>query len=174
MEPDARPLVGREPELRRLETALARVDRREAACVALVGEPGIGKTRLLDELCDRANVRRCLVLDARASEYERDLPFGIFADALDDYLASLPPGRLEAIRGEDAAALGPIFPALAAGDAQTPTGAHQTERHRAYRAVRGLLGRLAARSPVVLALDDVHWSDDASVELISYLDTGSC
>ena len=66
-----------------------RLDDDSAAMLYLVGEPGIGKTRLLAELQARAHGLRHLVLGGRAAEFERDLPFGLFVAALDDYLASL-------------------------------------------------------------------------------------
>ena len=59
--------------------------------MAIVGEPGIGKSRLLGELCRRGEERGYLVLDGRAAEFERDIPFGLVVDALNDYLGSLEP-----------------------------------------------------------------------------------
>ena len=57
----------------------------------LVGEPGIGKTRLLAELAARADAERQLVLSGSASELERDLPFSVFVDALDEYVRGIDP-----------------------------------------------------------------------------------
>ena len=57
--------------------------------VELVGEAGIGKTRLLRELAARAEQRGDLVLSGSASELERNLPFSVFVDALDEYVESL-------------------------------------------------------------------------------------
>jgi ATP/maltotriose-dependent transcriptional regulator MalT len=61
-----------------------------------------------------------------------------------------------------------VFPVLA-GLSSTSSGGLQEERYRAYRAVRTLLGRLARQRPLVLVLDDVHWADAASIELLAYL-----
>ena len=55
----------------------------------LAGEPGIGKTRLLGELPRRPQRRGCLVLGARATEFERDAPYGLWVDALDPHLEAL-------------------------------------------------------------------------------------
>src|ERR1044072_6381835 len=82
-------IVGRRAELETLGHALAALDEGSAAMLYVVGEPGIGKTRLLAELHAQALARRHLVLAGRAAEFERDLPFGLFVAALDDYLASL-------------------------------------------------------------------------------------
>jgi predicted ATPase/DNA-binding NarL/FixJ family response regulator len=139
-----------------------------APVVEVVGEPGIGKTRLLAELCARAEERGHLVLSGRAAEFERDLPFGVLLDALDDYVGSLQPRVLESIREDHLRELASIFPSLsdAPGGA---SGALLTERYRAHRAVRVLLERLATRRPIVLALDDLHWADDGALELVSHL-----
>jgi len=77
-------LVGRTKELGSLDHALAELDRGRPAALELVGEPGIGKTRLLAELANRADARGQLVLSGSASEHEQDLPFWVFVDALDE------------------------------------------------------------------------------------------
>jgi DNA-binding NarL/FixJ family response regulator len=89
-------------------------------------------------------------------------------DALDDYLASLRPAVFSRLGDQDVAELARMFPSLGKLDAQT-TVAPGDERYRSHRAVRALLERLAARQPVVVALDDVHWADEASLELVSHL-----
>ena len=160
-------LVGRSDELAALQRALDGL-ADGAAAVEVVGEPGIGKTRLLGELCERADAGKALVLRAGASEMEQSVPFAVFVAALDDYLASLNPRVFEALGEQDVAELARTFPSLAelADDTSATAG---DERHRTHRAVRDLLQRLAARQPVVLALDDLHWADDASLELTSHL-----
>ena len=109
-------LVGRSAELGVIDTALAGLERRSFGALELVGEPGIGKTRLLGELASRADDAGHLVLSGSASELERELPFWVFVDALDEYLESLEPRRLGALDDEVVADLGGIFPALAGGD----------------------------------------------------------
>ena len=81
-------LVGREVEIGRLEAALDTAGAGDAACLALEGEPGIGKSRLLTELRRRAEERGHIVLHGQAAEFERDLPFGVVSETLDPYLAA--------------------------------------------------------------------------------------
>lgn len=107
------PLVGRDEELASLERALGSLESAGSLVVEIVGEPGIGKTRLLSELCRRAEERRLLVLERRASEFARGEPFGVFIDALDDYLASLNPRSLQRHGEEWMRELGAVFPSLA-------------------------------------------------------------
>ena len=161
-------LVGRAAELGSVDHLLAQLDGGKSAAVELVGEPGIGKTRLLAELAARADVRGHLVLSGCAAELERDLPFWVFVDALDEYVHGLDPHRLDALDDEVRAELATVFPSLA-GLASGRTTAIQHERYRSHRAVCVLLERLAQTQPVVLVLDDFHWADPASVELLGAL-----
>ena len=87
-------LVGRTGEVGQIEDALAALAEGGPAVIELVGEPGIGKTRLLAELARRADARGQIVLSGSASELERDLPFWVFVDALYDYVRGLEPERL--------------------------------------------------------------------------------
>src|SRR4051794_9388124 len=75
-------LVGRAAELASIERSLEALRDGGSDAVVLVGEPGIGKTRLLRELAARAEQRGYLVLPGSGSELERDLPFSVFVDAL--------------------------------------------------------------------------------------------
>ncbi len=161
-------LVGRSDELGALERALEELDRGCSDAVELVGEPGIGKTRLLGELAARAELRGYLVLIGSASELERDLPFSVFVDALDEYVEGLDPKRLDALADDVRAELAHVLPSLSAL-AGKGEPAPQHERYRSHRAVRALLEQLAHTSPLVLVLDDLHWADSASVELLSGL-----
>ncbi|WP_028067479.1 AAA family ATPase [Solirubrobacter soli] len=94
MAPAAANLVGRSAQLAALDDALDTVAGRRAAIAALAGEPDMGKTRLLAELAARADARGLLVRSGSASELEAGLPFGVFVDALDEYLEGLEPRRL--------------------------------------------------------------------------------
>src|SRR5215211_3265226 len=128
-------LVGRAEELGALDQLLVELETGEPAATALVGEPGIGKTRLLTELAARADARGHLVLGGSASELERDLPFWVFVDALDEYLQGLPPRRLEAIDEDVRSELAHVFPSLARFEA-AGGAVSQHERYRTYRRAR--------------------------------------
>jgi predicted ATPase/DNA-binding CsgD family transcriptional regulator len=166
--PVAEHLVGRADALGTVARALGELDRGRSVALAVLGEPGIGKTRLLAELAARGETRGHLVLSGSASELERDLPFGVIVDALDDYLQGVEPRRLDALDGDVRAALGGVFPSLVRF-AASPAAMVQHERYRSHRAVRDLLERLTAVKPLVLVLDDLHWADTASVDLLGAL-----
>jgi predicted ATPase len=159
------PLVGRADEVAVLEQALDVVERGRFGAIELVGEPGIGKTRLLQELTARAEARGDLVLSGSASELERALPFSIFVHALDEYVEGLDPEVLSSFGDDVQAELAHVFPALSTL-ARGRDVALQHERYRSHRAVRKLLELLAQSRPLVVVLDDFHWADAASVELL--------
>ena len=157
-------LVGRERELGAADGAIADVLGGESRVLAVLGETGIGKSALLDALHERAAAAGLLVLDGRAAEHERDVPFGLVIDALDDHVATLHPRRIESVGADLAAALPSAAPAGAA-----PAAPGAGERFRCHRALRALLEMLSRERPVALLLDDLHWADDASIELVLHL-----
>jgi DNA-binding NarL/FixJ family response regulator len=164
----AGPIVGRESALAQLDATLDAVSAGTPACLAVEGEPGIGKTRLLGELNDRAEQRGFLVLAGSATEFERELPFSVWVDALDAYVASQEHRLHEAWDADLIGELAAILPTLrSAGEAGSRSVAD--ERYRAHRALRRLLEFLAGERPVVVILDDLHWSDEASIALLAAL-----
>jgi DNA-binding NarL/FixJ family response regulator/tetratricopeptide (TPR) repeat protein len=161
-------IVGRGAELEALSSALDALEAGEPGWIAVEGEPGIGKTRLLDELRAFAEDRGHLVLAGGAAEFERDMPFSVWADALDAYVAAQDLTAADRFNDELAAELAGILPSLRrTGAVADPSIAD--ERFRAHRAVRDLLELLAAGRPLVLVLDDLQWVDRASSELLAAL-----
>jgi tetratricopeptide (TPR) repeat protein len=160
-------LVGRTDELALIENVLAAAEAERAVVLEITGAPGIGKTSLLAELGRRAEERRYLVLDGRASELERDLPYWIFVDALDEYLRTVDQGWIEELDRSYEGELSRIFPVLTG--VTPPQGTVLDERYRVHRAVRSLLEELARTRPLVLLLDDLHWADPASIDLVGAL-----
>ena len=162
-------LVGREHELAELDRALGRLANRQPWVIQLVGEPGIGKSRLLAELAQRAEARRCLVLIGRAAEFEQDVPFGAIIDALNDHLGTLGSAVVRALQPQALQELAQVFPSLSGFADDTAARRGQADRYRFHYALRAVLERLAARRPVLIALDDVHWADPATCEVIAHL-----
>jgi tetratricopeptide (TPR) repeat protein len=160
------PLVGRDSEAKDLRGALATAWSGDARTVFIVGEAGIGKSRLAEALAEDAIAQGGRALLARAWESEQ-LPFQLWIDAARDgnvlsdreLLESLPPGgRTE---------LGRLFPEL--GEAVSPRSAGRQGAAALFEAVRELLDRLGERQPLVLVLDDVHWADEMSLRLLFFL-----
>ena len=157
-------LVGRGTEIGEIERAVEAARGGEMRALAVVGEAGIGKSALLDAAAVAAERAGMLVLRGRAAEHEREVPFGLAVDALDDHVAGLHPSRLAAVGPE----LGAVLPA--AGEAGPPVAeAGAAERFRHHRGLRSLLELLGRECPVALLLDDLHWADEASAELVLHL-----
>jgi DNA-binding SARP family transcriptional activator len=152
------PLVGRKPEMDRLLSLLEQVaTRRRAHVLLLTGEPGVGKTRLMAELTAAVRGRGGTVLEASAYEAETRRPYGPWVDAL----RRVPAFSIGKTIGSD---LAPLLPEL---PHDTPAG---PSRERLFGAVAEFIAaRAHIAAPVLLAFDDVHWCDEASVELLHYV-----
>ncbi len=156
--------VGRSSELQALDAALDAAERGAPAAVEIVGPAGIGKSRLLAEVGRRADARGHIVLTGAGAEYEQDLPFWPFVDALDEYVTGVEPRRLERLDPLVRAELGQVLPSLAEAGTGPAPALH--ERYRIHRAIRELLEQLAATKPLVLVLDDFHWADASSTDVL--------
>src|SRR5918997_6280397 len=112
MDATAEPLVGRDSEIEVLDRLLAGTRGGGARFATVSGEPGIGKTSLLAELARRARGADCLVLEGRATELERELPFGLVVDALDAHLDALDARAFHRLAADDVGELAAVFPSL--------------------------------------------------------------
>jgi predicted ATPase/class 3 adenylate cyclase len=162
--PGAR-LVGRDQELEDALKHVHEVLAGRGGLLLIFGEPGIGKTRLLRELCARFDGARSPVgeplwLAGRCASYGESLPYLPFRGVLGDWLG-VPPSDPEI----DADALAPILGFGAEVQKLDP----EDVQHRAFDAVRTLLERRAREGPVMLVLDDMQWADSSSVALLEYL-----
>jgi predicted ATPase len=158
-------MVGRAGEREAIAGALRGLAEARGAVVAIEGEPGIGKSRLLDHLAVSAGADGATVLGARASEFESDLPYALWTEALDGHLADLGDRRVAQLGLAQPAALAAVLPALGKVATEETSG----DRHRTHRALRDLLERLAAVRPLVLWMDDVHWADPPSFDALAAL-----
>lgn len=161
---DAPTLVGRRWELAYLSERLEHVSGGTARIVVLTGEPGVGKTRLLAELANRAR-RRALVLLGRGSPLSASIPFAILAEAVETHLRTVGPEELDALVRERGAELSAALPTVAAVRGSAPAAG----RLAVLEALARLITRLAERQPVLLALDDLHQADASTWEFVGYL-----
>jgi DNA-binding SARP family transcriptional activator len=137
-------LVGRDAELDRLRAAVATtIEQRRCRAVLLLGEPGIGKSRLLDAAAALARNAGAVVLEAAAYEAESIRPFALFIDAL----RKLEPAAATAVfdRGDSA------------------------NRDRLFERLAELVAARAGTQPVALKFDDLQWSDESSAAALHYV-----
>ncbi len=143
-------LVGRDDECQAIDAALAAP--HEAPVLLLLGEPGIGKTRLLDHLAERADARGLRLIRARCFEAEAVRPYGFWIDAL----RGLP---TDGASEPELAAVAPLIGG--------PIGT--VSREQLFEAAAALLDGLAARQPLAVVVDDLQWIDDASAALLHFV-----
>src|SRR5262249_13199479 len=136
--PMTTPIRGREPELKVVRDLAATLARRRGGVVVVEGPPGIGKTRLLEEVGARAG-RGVRALFGQGFEYQQTVPFApLFSATLH---ADPPIGQASALRRLHAADL----------------------RYLVVQELQSALGAAAARQPIQIVLDDLHWADHATL-----------
>lgn len=164
------PLVGRRDEIARFRRTLSTLDFGGGGITTVTGEPGIGKSRLLDDLAIMAAEEQRTVLLGRATEFERHEPFGVLVDALDEAVEAALGADPRLIDGHARHLLMPVLPALRRqGNTANPTTLAAGDRVGRCRELRRLLRTLASARPIVLLLDDAHWVDHGSAEFLDYL-----
>ena len=161
------PLIGRAVELDRLLAELRQARDGGGRLIAVLGEAGIGKTRLVDALVGEGVRQGFRIVQGRGYESEQILPFGLWVNALRASGVTADQDALEALDPAWRRELGRLFPELRARDRREgPTSENYL---RLFEAIVQLVGCLAARGPLLLVLEDLHWADQTSVRLLSFL-----
>ncbi|MFJ1764239.1 AAA family ATPase [Amycolatopsis sp. NPDC088138] len=179
------PLVARTHEMRRLRAAFARAERGEAGAVLLSGDAGVGKTRLLTALGEHVAACGALVLTGRCIDVrEGGLPYLPFAEALAPLGVAADPAVAAAVRARPA--LGRLLPQgqgleepraaehapMTSNDRETmvrPRPEQDLGQLQLFDAVLGVLTEIAESRPVVILLEDLHWADASTRNLLSFL-----
>jgi class 3 adenylate cyclase len=169
---DAPPLIGRAVELVALERRWEEARGGRAGVAMLVGEPGIGKTRLATEFCRAAYADGALVLLGRCYE-ESLVPYQSFVEALRHYVSETPLDELRLQLGAHRATLARLVPELADAGAQDLAGSSsespEREQFRLFEAVASLLRAVAEEHPLILVLDDLQWADAPTLLLLRHV-----
>jgi DNA-binding SARP family transcriptional activator/tetratricopeptide (TPR) repeat protein len=160
------PLIGREPEMAQLRWALGEADRGRGRLIALIGEAGVGKSRLVGEMAAEAHSTTRLVLVGRCYESERILPFAPWLEILKaareladaEWLADLPP----VMRRE----LGRLLPEVGTKDGEAGPA---PDYLMLFEGVSLLMEHAADRRPLLVILEDLHWADEMSVRLLAFV-----
>ncbi|MGB9376495.1 MAG: AAA family ATPase, partial [Mycobacteriales bacterium] len=157
--------VGRTAEFDLLTSALSDARSGRPSLVLLGGEAGVGKTRLVDEFTQRSRAEGVRVLVGGNVELgEEGMPFAPVSAALRGLLRDLTPEQTTALLEPGREDLARLLPELGPVGTRTEAG-----RGRLFEVLIGLLERLAQESPLLLIVEDLHWADRSTRELLAYL-----
>jgi class 3 adenylate cyclase len=164
--------VGRDRELASLREVVDASFGGRGSMIMIVGEPGIGKTRLAEEAGVYARLRGAQLLIGRCYETEASLPYIPFVQAIRSYVMERPPDALREELGDGAADVAKLvseirqrIPDLA----EAPQVEPEQERFRLFESVAAFLVAASSATPIVLLLDDLHWADKPSLLLLQHL-----
>ncbi|WP_333767178.1 helix-turn-helix transcriptional regulator [Streptomyces sp. IBSBF 2435] len=161
--------IGRDAELARLASVLAAADAGESQAALIGGEAGVGKTRLTEEFLAAARAAGAVTAVGGCVEIGADgLPFAPVSAVLRDLYRTLGPELTAAAAGQQAE-LARLLPELAGPDSVRREPHDEDGRARLFELTARLLERLGADRTVVVVLEDLHWADRSTRELLAYL-----
>jgi predicted ATPase len=157
------PLVGRRGELAGLRELLDEVESGVGRVVAVSGEAGVGKSRLAEECLSSAAERGFLVLRGGGCSYQRELSYATIVETLRPLIRADPRGLISGFTD-----LGQLFEGLAIPEPPR-LGDAGLERVRLFEAIAQLVERAAGRQPLAVLIEDLHWVDASSLDVLHYL-----
>jgi predicted ATPase len=162
-------VIGSDEELSRLEDALLDAARGESRFVVVTGEAGIGKSRLAAEAEERARRLDFTVMRGACSEAELTLPYLPLIEALGNYIAAQDTAALAQRLGGVRTELARLFPQLALGEAPSQDGDAAQAKLRLFESIVTMLSLPATETGLLLVVEDIHWADASTRELLDYL-----
>ena len=165
--------VGRERELETLAAGLRDAHASRARLVVVTGDAGIGKTRMVEELVRQADLPAGRVLWGRAPEQTGAPSYWPWVRALEEYVGGAKADALRDELGADAPVLAHLVPGIRVRcpdvEPSAPLGGDAEARFRLLDAVASFIRRAAARAPLLVVLEDLHWADEASLALLAFV-----
>jgi DNA-binding CsgD family transcriptional regulator len=165
-------LIGRDAQVAAVRQLLAHAREGNGRVALIVGEAGVGKSRLLRAMIDEARAQGYFVLQGACFEAERSIPYGPLLDLVRLFASSAPPAVVAHVLAPAANDLVSIFPELQPllPDATPTTSVDpESDRRRLFHVLAQVVTAVARKQPVFLSFEDVHWSDDATLELVFHL-----
>ncbi len=160
--------IGREAQLCALLERLDGAESGAGAVVLLGGDAGVGKSRLMRDLKREAMARRFRTIEGRCSSTESAVPYAPLMDALRFRISKGEGEAVAEMLGPLRAILTPVFPQLEGKSSDTePAG--DRDKEKPFELIFSVLSRLAYDEPMLLVLEDVHWADQTSLELVHHL-----
>jgi predicted ATPase len=162
--------IGREPQQARLSRVVDQLVDGHGNTVVLTGEAGIGKTRLVAQARTVALARDVRVLQGSAFELDRAVPYGPITDLFRAYLSARSPQEALEELGPAIVPLARLLPMVAAW---LPLESHQSlttdEKQATLQGLLLAFDRLVQHGPTMIVIEDVHWADEASLDLLLHL-----
>ena len=162
-------LIGREDELSQLEDALLSANRGEGQVVLLAGDAGMGKTRLSIELMRRARKLGMTVVLGGCSQADLALPYLPFLEAIGNHLAAADLDEVRSKLGPVRRELAHLFPQLEPEGVPVDATDQTQGKLRLFEAILALLNLPAIEDGLVVVIEDLHWADTSTRELLDYL-----
>ena len=166
------PFVGRMDELAKLDEVLRLAQSGQGGLLMLVGEPGIGKTRVVEEFAERARGAGAAVLWGRCHEGEWSPPYGPFAEAIEEYSRDADPSALRSDLGAGAGPIARLVPGLRErlSDIPEPVSLQpDEERFRLFDVVSQFLIATSAGAHLLIVLEDLHWADNDTIAMLRHV-----
>ncbi len=167
--------IGRSDELARFHDAIDRARAGSATAFVVAGEAGVGKTRLLAAFADAARNDGVLVLSGGCIDLgDGGVPYAPIVEALRTWVRSATPEERDSILGFGRSELARLVPDLAAPDGESTESGQDglgigSAQGRLFELVLGVFLRLAAQGPLALIVEDIHWSDRSTRDLLAFL-----
>jgi tetratricopeptide (TPR) repeat protein len=164
-------VIGRDVELARLDRQIELLFNGQGSLVVVTGDAGIGKSRLVTEALDRSAHQGAITLWGAAYRSRQEQPYSMFSILLDGFALRVPPENLHALLGSSRDVLAALAPGLARA---LNLGDHESDlrppgQSLVASAMLDLFSQLTRFAPVALILDDVHFADAASLQLLERL-----
>jgi hypothetical protein len=166
------PFVGRESERADLRRYLDAARGGHGSLVIIGGEPGVGKTRITEELAAEADRHGFLTLTGHCYEMEGAPPYLPFVELIESAVHTIQPEALLATMGDSAPELAKLMPELRRQFPDIPMPPQlppEQERRRMFNGIRDFISQVAHAQPLLLILEDLHWADESTMLLLQHI-----
>ncbi len=166
------PFIGRHKEREELRAFLERLGEGTGGLVAIGGEPGVGKTRLVEEFLEEGRRAGYRTLTGRCSEMESPTPYMPFIELLEAAGREVEPATFRLALGDAAGEIAKVVPQLRRLFDDIPPSLEMPpdqERRYLFNCIGEFVVRAGMDRPLIALLDDVHWADDSSLQLVNHI-----
>ena len=164
--------VGREQERAELERRIDDAVRGRGGVLLIGGEPGVGKTRLVEQALEMARRRRCVALTGRCYEMAGTPPFMPFVETLEESARVVPAAALREALGDAASEVARLMPDLRRLFPDIPPAINlppEQQRHYLFKHYTEFLARASRIRPLIVLVDDLQWADEPTLHLLQHV-----